>query len=113
MYIKIILLLLVLDLIWITLIFGKPFSRMIKNIQGSDMKIDTLGMIIAYIILSLYAIFIIPKTNNIFEAFLAGSLAYGIYDSTNYATLKNWDPKLAIIDSLWGGVLFSIIKTFL
>lgn len=111
-YLKIIGLLLILDLLWITFIFGKPFSQMIRNVQGSEMKINLMGMIIAYIILATFAIFIIPKTKNVYEAFLTGILTYGIYDSTNYATLKNWDPKIAIVDSLWGGILFSIIKYF-
>lgn len=71
-----------------------------------------MGAVIAYIILTTFAIFIIPKTKNIYEAFLTGFLTYGIYDSTNYATLKNWDPKIAIADSLWGGILFGIIKYF-
>lgn len=109
-YLKIIGLLLILDFIWIAVFFKTPFSRMIKNVQGTDMKVNLFGTIIAYIILAAFAIFIIPKTKNVYEAFLTGFLTYGIYDSTNYATLKNWDPKIAIMDSLWGGTLFAIIK---
>lgn len=111
-YIKIVILLLILDFIWITFFFGNTFSRMIEQVQGSKMQINLFGMIIAYIILALFAIFIIPKTENVYEAFLAGFLTYAIYDSTNYATLKNWNPTIAIMDSLWGGILFSIIKYF-
>jgi len=111
-YLKIVILLLILDFLWITVFFGNTFSRMIEKVQGSVMQVNVFGMIIAYIILSMYAIFIIPKTENIYEAFIAGFLTYAIYDSTNYATLKNWNPVIAIIDSIWGGILFAIIKYF-
>jgi uncharacterized membrane protein len=112
MFLKIIGLLLILDLVWITVFFGKPFSKMIEDVQGEKMKINLMGAIVAYILLAASAIFFIPKTKNVYEAFLTGFFTYGVYDSTNYATLKNWDAKLAIVDSLWGGVLFAIIKYF-
>jgi uncharacterized membrane protein len=109
-YIKIIGLLLILDFVWIYFFFNKPFSRMIKSVQGESMKVNLFGALIAYVILTTFAIFIIPKCDNVYEAFMAGFLTYGIYDSTNAATIKNWDPKIAIMDSLWGGTLFAIIK---
>ncbi len=33
---------------------------------------------------------------------LVGLVAYGVYNGTNYAILKNWTPKVAILDTLWG-----------
>lgn len=33
---------------------------------------------------------------------LVGFVVYGVYNGTNYAILKNWTPKLAILDTLWG-----------
>jgi uncharacterized membrane protein len=32
---------------------------------------------------------------------------YGVYDATNYALLRKWNPYLSIIDTLWGGVLMA------
>jgi uncharacterized membrane protein len=43
-----------------------------------------------------------------FRGFLLGLLAYGTYDLTNLATLKNFPTDLAAIDALWGGVLFGV-----
>ncbi|MEN3951622.1 DUF2177 family protein [Iodidimonas sp. SYSU 1G8] len=40
--------------------------------------------------------------------FLLGLLAYGTYDLTNLATLKNWPLGLSIVDMIWGGVLTSV-----
>jgi uncharacterized membrane protein len=36
---------------------------------------------------------------------LLGMLAYGTYEFTNYATLRDWTMQQVIIDTIWGGVL--------
>jgi uncharacterized membrane protein len=34
-----------------------------------------------------------------------GFLAYGTYEFTNYATLRDWSSQQVIVDTLWGGAL--------
>ena len=34
-----------------------------------------------------------------------GLLAYGTYEFTNYATLKDWTMQQVVMDTLWGGAL--------
>jgi uncharacterized membrane protein len=41
-------------------------------------------------------------------AFL-GLLAYGTYDLTNMATLKNWPPILTVVDIAWGTVMTAAV----
>ncbi|TNJ41455.1 DUF2177 family protein [Phaeobacter sp. B1627] len=36
---------------------------------------------------------------------LLGLMAYGTYEFTNYATLRDWSLEQVIADTLWGGVL--------
>lgn len=108
--IKIFILLLVLDGLWIGLYLIKPFSAMIQSVQGTPIEVQSYRLIIAYTVLYLLILFTINKVKTPQEAFILGMLVYGVYDSTNYATLKNWDLNVAIKDSLWGGVLFAIIK---
>jgi len=33
-----------------------------------------------------------------------GAVAYGTYDLTNYATLKNWSLALTVVDMAWGAL---------
>ena len=40
-----------------------------------------------------------------------GLVAYGTYDLTNLATIKNWSLKVTIIDLIWGGFLTSIVSS--
>lgn len=34
-----------------------------------------------------------------------GLLAYGTYEFTNYATLKDWSLEQVVVDTIWGGCL--------
>ncbi|MCW1930168.1 MAG: DUF2177 family protein [Candidatus Kerfeldbacteria bacterium] len=46
---------------------------------------------------------------------LLGFLAYGAYDFTNFATLKNWPLSITLIDLAWGTFVIaaaSVIATF-
>lgn len=38
---------------------------------------------------------------------ILGFIAYGTYDMTNLATLKNWSPAVSAVDMAWGTVLTS------
>jgi len=84
------------------------FQKLIKNIQGSDLKLNIPSTILCYIFLisSIYY-FIISKNGTILDAFLLGIFIYGVYETTNTATFKKWNYKIALIDTLWGGILFA------
>jgi len=103
--------LLVLDLLWINVILYGPFTRMIQRVQcGSPMVFRPIGGLVAYVALFVLASVFLPRTKNDFEAFLMGSMIYAVYDGTNFATLTNWDARVAIADSVWGGMLFLILR---
>jgi uncharacterized membrane protein len=36
---------------------------------------------------------------------LLGLFAYGTYEFTNYATLRDWSLEQVVVDTIWGGVL--------
>ncbi len=39
---------------------------------------------------------------------LLGALAYGTYEFTNYATLRDWSPVQVAIDGAWGTILTGV-----
>jgi uncharacterized membrane protein len=84
------------------------FNEQIKNVQGSEPKINFLGVAICYIFLIIgLNYFIIKPRKSVNEAFLFGLIIYGVYECTNYALFKNWSILTVIIDTLWGGILFA------
>ena len=85
------------------------FNNQIKLVQGSDIQMNIYAAMLCYIALvyGLYY-FIIRDRRGVFDAFLLGLVIYSVYDLTTLALLKNWFVKTAVIDSLWGGILFAM-----
>jgi uncharacterized membrane protein len=100
--------LLILDAIYISMIKDE-FELQIASIQRVSMQIRPLGAIVCYLLLitGLWY-FILRERKSIIEAFFFGIVIYGVYESTSYATLKNWSSKIFIMDTLWGGVLMGL-----
>lgn len=100
--------LLVLDGIYIYLTH-KIFADQIINVQRVVMTLKPMGALVCYaLLIAGLNYFIIQRNRSIPEAFFLGLVIYGVYDSTNYATLKKWDSSVAIMDTLWGGSLFAL-----
>ena len=101
------LLFIVCDLPWLYTV-GSWSESMIKKIQGgSNMVLRWEAAPPVYIAL---AYLLLQATSNM-NAFLIGLSTYAVYDFTIYTTLANYDPKFAIADTLWGGILFVIVRT--
>jgi uncharacterized membrane protein len=98
-------------------IMKKYFEKQIQSVQGSAIQMNFLGAAICYVFLIVgINYFIIKPNKSVNEAFLLGLVIYGVYETTNYALLKNWSILTVFIDTLWGGILFAlttyIIKIF-
>ena len=85
-------------------------QAMIKKIQGgAPLVIRWEGAPPVYFALA----YLVMQSTSTLNAFLIGLCTYAVYDFTNLATLKNYSPAFAFVDSLWGGILFSIVKLIL
>ena len=103
---------LTIDIAYITMNVSH-FNKYFKLIQGSPAKFKQNGVVMAYIILTLgLYYFIIKDQRSVKDAFLFGALIYGVYDLTNYATLKKWTIAFSIKDTIWGGTVFAV-STFI
>lgn len=97
----------VIDFIYLNTMKGY-FNNQIKSIQGSEIKMNYLGAAICYVLLIIgINYFIIKPNKSVSDAFLLGIIIYGVYETTNYALIKNWSILTVIIDTIWGGLLFS------
>ena len=95
---------LVLDLPWL-MISSQWSGDMIRDIQGSALVINPIPAVIVYLALGFLAT--IPTTPA--ESFGLGAATYAVYDFTNLATLKKYQPLFAVVDTFWGGVLFTLL----
>lgn len=102
---------LVIDLLWLSLFLGKYFGDMVNNIQGEKMVVNKFIAFLSYLfIISSIYYFIIMKDNGkmYLDAFLLGIFIYGIFEFTSGAIFKKWNKLALLIDTLWGGFLYLI-----
>lgn len=100
--------LLALDSIYLNM-SKSAFETQIVQIQRVVMQVKLIPAIMCYIFLIVGLNYFILRTHRpVWEAFLLGIVIYGVFDSTSYALFKKWDWKLAVMDGLWGGVLFAM-----
>lgn len=85
------------------------YNKIINNIQGSDIKIR-YGAVMACYIFLVYGLnyFIIDKKADLWSAFVLGLVIYGVFETTNYAIIKDWEMFAVVTDSIWGGILFAL-----
>lgn len=96
-----------LDFLYLNII-SDIFNAQIKQVQGSNIKINYYGAGLCYILLIMSLnYFIIAPRRSYQDAFLLGLVIYGVYETTNLTLFTNWSLLTVIIDTLWGGVLFA------
>jgi len=80
------------------------------RIQKTPLQVRYASALTCYVFLSilLYSFILRPK-RSLQDAFLLGLCVYGIYDTTTYALLKEYPLTLAVVDTLWGGLLFVLV----
>jgi uncharacterized membrane protein len=85
------------------------FSKQIMDVQGEPLKVDYSSAFLCYLLLvfGLYHFIIVPQ-RSLYDAFLLGFVIYGVYETTTKALLKKWNWMTVIIDTLWGGILFTL-----
>ena len=106
-YIKSTVLLLVLDSIYLNST-SSHFNKVVKSIQGTAIEFNMYTAVACYLVLA-FAInyFIIKDKKSVMDAFLLGFVIYAVFDLTNMVIFKKWDLMTAIMDMVWGGVLFA------
>lgn len=123
-YIIISFVILVLDGIWIYNNL-KMYSNSVKAIQKSDLVLNYYYTIIAYILVLFASLYIaIPFTksylqkddnykNKLYKSFIYGGAVgfaiYGIYNFTSLSIYKDYSLKIAILDTVWGTFLNTLV----
>jgi uncharacterized membrane protein len=110
------LVLLLADFLWIGLYMGKQYQIQVLSIQGSNMKANSVFIVLAYLLMVVgLNVFVLPNIRKGHEledslkyGLTFGIVLYGVYDFTSGAVLTKWNKKLAIVDVLWGGFVYFI-----
>jgi uncharacterized membrane protein len=96
---------LVLDLPWLY-IQGQAVQDIIKDIQvDRSMNVRLWGAVPVYLALG----YLVSQIHSAPRAFLAGMCTYAVYDFTQIVTFDKYPLWFALADSLWGGLLVSLV----
>ena len=102
----------VLDGVWLGVLM-KNFYRdqlaQIVRLANGGIAPNWPAAFVVYVLLGTgIALFVIPRasTASLAAAYgaLFGLVVYGVYDFTNYSTLRQWPLVLALADVAWGAV---------
>lgn len=95
----------ILDLPWLY-IQGPRFQDLVRDIQADrSMNVRLWGAIPVYLALG----YLVSQIHSAPRAFLAGMCTYAVYDFTQIVTFDKYPVWFALADSLWGGLLMSLV----
>lgn len=99
------LLTLVIDLPWLY-IQGPVVQDLIRDIQADrSMNVRLWGAVPVYLAIG----YLVSQIHSAPRAFLAGMCTYAVYDFTQIVTFDKYPVWFALADSLWGGLLMSLV----
>ena len=102
----------VLDGIWLGLLmknFYRDQMAPIARLADGGFAPNWPAAFVVYILLGAgIALFVIPQASTVSSAAgygaLLGLVVYGVYDFTNYSTLRQWPFALTLADTAWGAL---------
>ncbi len=105
-------LLLVIDSVYLNIVAKPIYEKTVLAVQKSPMTIRLApgAMVYLLMVIVLYR-FIIAEKKTPVDAFILGICVYGVFDFTSMAIFKNYNLLTAVVDTVWGGILF-FIATF-
>ncbi len=102
--------LLLLDAVWLTAL-APTSRRVIAAIQGSPLEVRWIPALLVYLLIAagITAFTVTTSSGDLMEisqrGALLGLVIYGVYDLTNYATLRAYPLSYAAADIAWGTFL--------
>lgn len=109
---------LIFDGIWLGIIAKSMYPKWIGHLMAKD--IVWLPALLFYPLYALGVTYFLtlpamkahtPVQVLFLSGMLFGLVAYGTYDLTNAATLKNWPMTMVVIDMIWGALLTGAVST--
>lgn len=96
---------LIIDLPWLY-IQGPAVQDLVRDIQADrSMNVRLWGAVPVYLAIG----YLLTQIHSAPRAFLAGMCTYAVYDFTQIVTFDKYPLWFALADSLWGGLLMSLV----
>ena len=105
-----------LDGVWLGLLMKNFYRDQLAPIarlsEGSFAPNWTAALVVYVALGAGIACFAVPRASTLWSAAgygaLFGLVTYGVYDFTNYSTLRQWPLALTLVDVAWGAVASAV-----
>lgn len=108
---------LAIDFVWLKYVALSFYRSNIGHLMTDSPNLVVAGLFYLVYVVGVVILAVNPAlekqqwTLAVFYGGLLGLVAYGTYDITNLATLKNFPPIVAIVDIIWGTFLTASVAT--
>lgn len=108
---------LVIDYIWLGIVMKDYFQSQLSHLMASEVNFTVAALFYLVFAAGVVLFCVMPafEAGSWVKAALLGAalgfLAYGTYDVTNMATLKDWPVMMSVIDITWGTALTAVSAT--
>lgn len=100
---------LILDAVMLTLVMKPLFTAHIGPLMAEPIRLAPAALFYAGYIAGLVYLVSLPALRDngavILPAAIIGAMAYGTYEFTSYAIMRDWHWSMVATDTLWGSVL--------
>ncbi len=117
-YLSCLLAMLAIDGVWLSLTVKRFYGARIGHLMAESAKLGPAVVFYLLYILGVTLLVVMPAVREhagmlriFFTGALLGLMAYGTYDLTNQATLKDWPLTVTIVDLAWGALLTGVVST--
>lgn len=99
------------DLLWIGVVMSGFYRGQIGHLMSGSVQWPSAAAFYLLFVVGLIYFAVMPgvMSGSLGKTFLIGAflglIAYGTYDLTNHATLKDWPLMMTVIDMAWGAFL--------
>ena len=104
----------IIDFVWLSVMANSFYRQRIGHLMADDMNMAAAGGFYLLYVVGVVAFAVMPALQSeswkmaLVLGGLLGLIAYGTYDMTNLATLRDWPVSMAVVDMAWGTGLTAV-----
>ncbi len=108
---------LIIDVIWLSFATKSFYRPFLGDLISEKPVLWAAGLFYILYMFGMAVIVIQPciepsaLSKSLFTGFVFGLVAYGTYNLTNMAVIKDWSPTVVFVDMFWGGALTAVSST--
>lgn len=108
---------LIIDYFWLSYVMKGLFDKHVGHLLAENFNVIVAAVFYLIFGAGIVLFCVAPALESdswmkaLFFGAAFGFLAYGTYDATNLATLKDWPVMLSVIDTAWGTGLTAVSAT--